>query len=400
MRQILLAVFAVLLGSVIAKLGNALLSLTLVLRMNESGIPKQEIGVVAASFMVGFLIGGFYTRHIIGAIGHVRAFAGVSALAAIATLLFPLIDDPWVWAALRVVYGFTGAVSYIVFESWLNERSTPETRGRVLSLYGTTNYLAMSLGQLLINVTALGNLAFTLCAMLVMAALIPVVSTRLPQPVLGEAERMSPRALYRQSPLAVVAVTGAGLMSGAVFGMIAVFAQGIGLDLLEVSLFSGAGVFSAFLFLWLVGRFSDRYGRRAAMAGALGIVIVASTMLAFSELLDLGFPALLALAMLQGTPLLSVYHSAVAHAYDRMPRAYYVAASASFQIFFSLGSIAGPIAVGLLMEHVGLYALWVYVAAIAAALLAFVIYRWRVRPHVELDLAAPPPKPPRGGVTS
>ena len=400
MRQILLAVFAVLLGSVIAKLGNALLSLTLVLRLNETGVPKQEIGVVAASFMVGFLVGGFYTRQIIGAIGHVRAFAGVSAVAAIVTLLFPLIDDPFAWAALRMVYGFTGAVSYIVFESWLNERSTPETRGRVLSLYGTTNYLAMSLGQLLINVTALGNLAFTLCAMLVIAALIPVVSTRLPQPTLGEAQRMSPRALYRQSPLAVVAVIGTGLVNGAVFGMVAVFAQGIGLDLLQVSLFSGAGVFSAFLFLWLIGRFSDRYGRRAAMAGALGIVIVTSLLLAFSGLLGLGFPALLALVIVQGAPLLSIYHSAVAHAYDRMPRAYYVAASGSFQIFFSLGSIVGPIVVGLLMEFIGLHALWAYVAVRATALLAFVIYRWSVRPHVEPDPASPPPKPPRGGVTS
>ncbi len=400
MRQILLALFAVLLGSVIAKLGNALLGLTLVLRMNESGVPKQEIGLVAASFMAGFMIGGFYTRRIIEAIGHVRAFAGVSAVAAICTLLFPLLDDPWVWAGLRAIYGFTGAVSYIVFESWLNERATPETRGRVLSIYGTSNYLAITLGQLMINFTALGNFAFTLCAILVMSALIPVVSTRLPQPSLGEAARLSPRALYRQSPMAVVAVVGGGMISGALFGMNAVFAQGIGLDLLQVSIFSGSGVFSAFLFLWLIGRFSDRYGRRAALAGALGLVVLTSTLMAFSGLLGFGFPTLLALAILQGAPLLSVYHSAVAHAYDRMPRAYYVAASGSFQICFSVGSIIGPILVGYLMQHVGLYALFGYVAVISGFLLAFVFYRWKVRPQVETDLQSPTPKPPRGGVTS
>ena len=400
MRQLLLAIFAVLLGSVIVKVGNALLSLTIVLRLDAAGTPKQEIGFVAASFMVGFLAGGLYARQVIGALGHVRAFAGVTALSAIVTLLFPLIESPLAWIVLRALYGFTGAISYVVFESWLNERATASTRGRVMSVYASANYLALTVGQLLVNVTDLGSLAFQLCAMLVMAGLIPVVSTRLPQPELKQAQHLSAGALFRQSPLAVVAVTAAGLMNGGVFGLNAVFAKGIGLSLLQVSLFTGAGVFGAFLFLWIVGRVSDRYGRRAALAGALTIVVLTATLLALSGWLQFGFPSLLAIALLQGAPLLSVYHSAVAHAYDRLPREHYVAASSSFQIFFSVGSIVGPILCGYLMERVDVHALWLYVVAIATLLLAFLAYRWVVRPEIVPDPNAPATKAPREGVTA
>ena len=44
----------------------------------------------------------------------------------------------------------------------LNERATVATRGRVMSDYASTNYLALTLGQLLVNVTGPGPLAFQL----------------------------------------------------------------------------------------------------------------------------------------------------------------------------------------------------------------------------------------------
>jgi MFS family permease len=400
LRQILLAIFAVLLGSVIIKVGNALLSLSIVLNLDSAGESKQQIGFVAASFMVGFLAGGLNARRVIGLLGHVRAFAGVTSLSAIITLLFPLIESPLAWTLLRALYGFTGAISYVVFESWLNERATVATRGRVMSLYASTNYLALTVGQLLVNVTGPGPLAFQLCAMLVMAGLIPMVSTRLPQPELKQLRHLSAVALYRHSPLAVVAVTAGGLMNGGVFGLNALFAKGIGLSLLQVSLFTGSGVFGAFLFLWVIGRVSDRYGRRAALAGALTVVVVTATLLALSGWLGFGFPVLLGIAMIQGAPLLSVYHSAVAHAYDRLPREHYVSASASFQIFFSVGSIVGPIVCGSLMD-IDVHALWIYVAGIAGLLLLFLAYRWVVRPQVVPDPSAPAaPNAPREGVTA
>lgn len=366
------------------KLGNALLGLTITLSLNEAGVGKEQIGVVTAVFSAGYLLGGLYANRMIKAVGHVRALAGTTALAAIATLLLPLYVDSLYWALLRGVYGFTVAVGYIVFESWLNERASNETRGRVLSLYATSNYLALTLGQLMINLTPLGDtLAFSLCAMLVLAGLIPVVATRLPQPVLAEVQRLSPWALYRHSPLAVVAVLGTGLLSGGVFGLNAVFAQEIGLNLFQVSLFTGANVLGGFLMLWFIGRLSDRLGRRFALGCGLAGVTLASLAILSGVFWNLPFALLLVLALLLGGHLSSLYHTAVAHAYDRLPRQHYVAASGSFQLYYSLGSIVGPILVGVLMEQFGPYALWGYLVAVAGVILAFLVYRSRVRPAAQ-----------------
>ena len=56
-----------------------------------------------------------------------------------------------VWWALRAVTGFCFAVIYMVIESWLNERSTIETRGTVFSIYTIINLTVITLGQMMVT---------------------------------------------------------------------------------------------------------------------------------------------------------------------------------------------------------------------------------------------------------
>ena len=54
----------------------------------------------------------------------------------VASLLFhALVVDPIAWAGFRLIAGASVAGSYMVLESWLNERVTNETRGAVMSAY-------------------------------------------------------------------------------------------------------------------------------------------------------------------------------------------------------------------------------------------------------------------------
>lgn len=390
MRQLLAAIFAILFASVVLKFGNSLLSLTVNLTLNEAGERKEIIGLVGTAFSFGYFFGGINARRLIGALGHVRALTLTTALAGIVTLLFPIFPGAFAWVALRAAYGFSSAVAYIVFESWLNARADSDTRGRVLGLYASSNYFAVFAGQLLINLGDVGgSLAFSLSAIFLLLGVIPVVVTKQPQPSIEETQRLSLRELYRQTPLAVVVVTGGGLLTGGMFGLGAVFAQDIGLSLLQISLFAGAPVLGAFLLLWLIGRFSDHFGRRAAMAWALGVVVALASVLAASGELGLGFPYLLAIMVVLGAHMLSIYHSGVSHAYDRLPKEHYVAASGSFQVCFSTGSMLGPLLTGAAMQHLGPHWLWAYAAAVALLLLIFVAYRWVRRPAVVREQQAP-----------
>src|SRR3546814_15933461 len=52
---------------------------------------------------------------------------------------------------MRMVTGFAYAGLYIVAESWLNDRSTNQTRRQLLSVYMIIQYGGLTLGQNLLN---------------------------------------------------------------------------------------------------------------------------------------------------------------------------------------------------------------------------------------------------------
>ncbi len=62
-----------------------------------------------------------------------RAFAVFASLNAIIALLSGLVVDPLPWVTMRIVTGFVMAGSFMVIESWLNDKSTNETRGSSLA---------------------------------------------------------------------------------------------------------------------------------------------------------------------------------------------------------------------------------------------------------------------------
>src|SRR5690606_39165872 len=99
----------------------------------------------------GLVLGSLWGKRIIGRVGHIRAFAAFAAGASAATLLHSLWFDPVPWALLRILSGFCMAALFAAIESWLNTRSSNETRGQILSMYVVVAYLGSSAGQFLVN---------------------------------------------------------------------------------------------------------------------------------------------------------------------------------------------------------------------------------------------------------
>ena len=52
-------------------------------------------------------------------------------------LLFGLTDDFPAWFALRVLFGLTLALPWVVGEAWINAVATDAARGRVTAYYAT-----------------------------------------------------------------------------------------------------------------------------------------------------------------------------------------------------------------------------------------------------------------------
>ena len=68
---------------------------------------------------------------------------------------------------------------FVVVESWLNDRATNRTRGKVLSIYMIITFVGIGLGTLLLNFNNPKNYEpFILVSLLLSIALVPILLTK------------------------------------------------------------------------------------------------------------------------------------------------------------------------------------------------------------------------------
>lgn len=371
------SVFSLLLGAGLLALGVGLIGMLLPLRMGIEAVPPQIAGYVMSAYYAGFVIGSLTGQRIIQRVGHIRAFAAFAAILTAALMFHALIFDVFVWGFMRALVGVCMAGLYAVIESWLNVRSSNELRGQVLSLYTLTIYVFSGLGQLSVNLDEVGSVRlFCLGALLTSLSLVPVVLTRVAGPELGHIKPMSLKELLRASPLGTVATAGAGVMSGSLYGLGAVYGTEIGLTVLENSIFMGAPIIGGFLLQWPIGRLSDRFDRRTVLFGVLISAVAAAGLITFFSVGQSGFLLLSAANLLLGGFLATIYPTAVAHAFDYLDRSQMVGANSGMLLAWAVGATAGPLVASSVMGLLGTSGLFFFIAGTAVALAIYT--RWRM----------------------
>jgi MFS family permease len=371
------SVASLLFGVFILILGNALLGILLPVRMGVEQMSAEAAGLVMSCYYFGLVGGSLWGKRIIASVGHIRAFAAFAAGASAATLLHALWFDPIPWAILRVLSGFCMAALFAAIESWLNMRSSNETRGQILSLYVVVAYLGSSGGQFLVNFGDVQTLQpFMLTALLLTISLVPVVLTRVAGPEIEANARLSLRKLYRISPVGVVGCAVSGIISGAFYGMGAIYAQHLGYSVFNVSLFMGIAVIGGLFSQWPIGRLSDEFDRRTVMFWvlmAMAAICGGSYVMAING--SPSFSGVLVLTCFFGGTAATIYPLAVAHAIDYVEQKQMLAASSGLLLSWALGSAVGPLLGAAVMGQFGDPALYLVLTGSAVFLAAFIRYR-------------------------
>ena len=139
--------------------------------------------------------------------------------------------DPLSWFFIRILTGISLSGIFVIMESWLNDKSTNETRGSLLSIYMIITFTFLGIGSLLLNLSdpAKVNL-FILVSILLSFALIPILLTKSKQPDFENPKRLHFYELFKLSPLGFVGAIIVGLSHSTVFGLGAVYAKSKGLD--------------------------------------------------------------------------------------------------------------------------------------------------------------------------
>ncbi|AWH22476.1 MFS transporter [Stenotrophomonas sp. S48] len=376
---------ALLLGVALLLTGSGLLGTLLAVRGGQEGFSAGTLGWVMSAYFAGYFIGTFTAPPLIRRIGHSRAFAFHAALATMAVLLHPLWISAAGWIVLRVVTGVALVGLYTVIESWLNAEPDPQRRSRVFSVYMMVNLSALALGQVLLLAGDTGAATmFSLTALLVCAAMLPVTATRLQQPEVPSVPRLTLQRLYALAPVATVAAALSGLAMGPFWGLLPVYAEQIGLRDAQVPLFMLAAIAGGALLQWPLGRISDGHDRRLGLL-CLSVLAAAVAALAALPPLSQQVHLMFVLVFCYGGLAFALYPFAVAHMLDYLPTPDLLSGCSSLLLVHGIGAAIGPALAGALMQRYGAPALPLYFTAVLTALAAFTALRLlrhaRLRTH-------------------
>jgi MFS family permease len=366
---------ALLLGTAFLLFAGGINGLILPIRGSVEGFSTISLGLLGTGWAIGYVSGCVMTPPLVGRVGHIRAFGVMAAFASVAVLASLILVTPWAWIPLRAVSGFCFAGGAMIVESWISERTVPENRGRVFGLYTMVNLAATTAGQMTLTLGGVdGFLFFVVAAMFYSLALVPtaISSSATPRPLVSV--RLDIGALWRNSPLALVAVFLVGTANSAFGTLAAVYADRIGLALTAIALFNSLPILAGAAAQIPVGYFSDRVDRRRVLLAIVCVALVAD--LGFILLRPEGQAANLVLAALFGAGVFSMYPVIIAHANDHAPPGSYIQVSGGLLLVMGTGSVIGPLVAGFGMASLGVGGL--FLTAFAAHLLMLGYVLWRI----------------------
>lgn len=377
MIQVFSASWALFLGMFLLMIGNGLQGTLLGLRGEIEGFSTFEISVVMSAYFVGFLGGSRFTPKLIAHVGHVRVFAALGSMVSAVMILYPALAEPWAWTIGRVIIGFCFCGVYITAESWLNDASENETRGKALSIYLIVQMAGIVMAQYIVTVADVGGyLLFIISSVVVSLAFAPVLLSAGKSPDFSTTKPMKIKSLIEASPLACAGMFLLGGVFAAQFGMSAVYGRREGLSIEQISIFISVIYVSALVLQYPIGWLSDRMDRRSLIV-LLGLIGGGGALFAF--VMGGGFWAILISGAIVGGTSNPLYALLLAYANDYLEREDMAAASGGLLFVNGIGAIGGPLILGYMMDTVGPGGFWAFLCAVMTMIGAYAAYRMTQR---------------------
>ena len=385
MLDVLKSAWALLLGMLLLMVGNGLQGSLIGIRGDIEAFSTFELSIITSAYFAGFLIGSRMAPEMIRRVGHVRVFAALGSFISAVLILYPTVTEPWAWVAFRVVFGFSFSGVYVTAESWLNNASTNENRGKALSLYMIVQMAGIIAAQGLLNVAdPAGFVLFIIPSVLVSLSFAPILLTATKSPSFDTTKAMSLKELYRTSPTGIVGMFILGGIFSAQFGMASVYGTIAGFSVAQISAFVSAIFMGGLIFQWPVGWMSDRMDRRI-------LILVTAVVGAFAGLMgwvarDV-FQLVLVAGFLMGGISNPLYALLIAYTNDYLSVDDMAAASGGLIFANGVGAILGPIITGYVMGVMGPGGFWIFMGALLAVFSAYIGWRMTQRPsaYVEED---------------
>lgn len=385
-------VASLILAVMLLQAAAGILSVSTPLALDGMGANAFGVGLVAAVFSAGFMLGAWFAPDLVRRVGHIRAYSAAAAIYAAGILGMALALDPVSWGALRFAQGAASAVMFTAAESWIADSTPRSKRGGVMGLYQLLLKVAMSIGPLLVLDHAPDDVKpFIWAGLLMVLAILPLCATQRAQPVLPDREAFSLAAILRIAPTALAGSIVAGLANTGVMSQLALYAKHLQPDAAQsaAATLSIAAWMGGTVTQWPAGLISDRIDRRFVVAG-LGATALGACVLLFLTSGKVEWSVTILLAGLWGAGAMSFYSVSASHATDRAEPGRIAQVMSGMLFVWAGGSVVGPVVTGLVADtslgQPGVFA----VAGVAYfALMAANLWRLAVTRRPEAEQRSP-----------
>ncbi|MGI5308963.1 MFS transporter [Rheinheimera sp. WS51] len=363
---------ALFLTTLIMLIAQGSLSTYLGLSLAQNQVDSIWIGAMMSCYYLGLVLGSKLGHKLISRVGHIRAFVACAAIVSACVMSHVLISTLEVWLLLRVLVGMAMMCQYMVLESWLNEQAENSQRGAVFAFYMLISYLGMIGGQLmLMQFPDLGIAPLLIISMFSSLCIVPIALTSRihPAPLLPAPLKIM--TFWRKVPQSLTAITIAGLMAGAFYGLAPAYMASKDFPTEQITTFMSATILAGLLAQWPMGKLSDRIPRGRILRFNAALLAILTLLMA---ILPLNSTFFMLTTFCYGFLSFTLYPIASAFANQHIEQEERVALSATILLTFGMGACFGPLVASGLMHILGPDMLYAFISACALVLFLRLIH--------------------------
>ncbi|MBI1385777.1 MAG: MFS transporter [Rhizobiales bacterium] len=319
--------------------------------LEARGYSSTVIGLQTAMSGLGTAFGSFAAAVLVRHFGAWPTVICCMATTVVTIMLFGFIPDVEVWYGLRFILSCSGAVLFVVSETWLNEFAPDRLRGRIVGIYTSVIAGLFAAGPLLIPVIGFSGVFPYVVVGVALAVLgSPVLLLRGRAPEVEHVALSHVARTVRLIPLLLLAVGCFGYFDAAILGLWSVYALGEGISADRAALLLTALIIGNLVLQLPLGYLADRYSRRrllvvCALVGAGGA--------AGLPLIDLSSAFAVPYLVVWGALAFGVYTLAMTLVGEHLRGPQLLAANAGFSLMWGVGNLVGAGITGPLMDAIG-----------------------------------------------
>ncbi|MBX7146180.1 MAG: MFS transporter [Alphaproteobacteria bacterium] len=351
----------------------AILQPVIILQLAANNLSSNIIGIIGSCFYIGFLLGTLSSSISFKYLGHFKTFYSFCIIGGTITLLYIPIKHPLLWAIFYIIIGYIIAGLFVIIENWLNHLSDQGNRGRILSIYGATYWLAAGIGRLALNINSLnGNIFFILVSIGFFVSIIPIFLIKQKEDfAITSSNYTSSNKLSQIMNMGILICFFTGLISSSFFNLFPLYSNKIELTIYQLSLILSISQIIPFFIEFPIGWISDKYGRIKITIIIILIGIGASSIIILNN--NLSFYSLLILVLIEIISTAPLYTLGTSYTIDLFKKNNLVFINSALLFSWASGAIIGPAMAGYLFEYIGQKGLFYFIIGCQITLLSIII---------------------------